>query len=574
MAPRPLRAAPVPSPLALTLLAFTLFVAAPRTAPAATITIVNLDGAGEGFNDPTARAPVGGNPGTTLGGQRLNVFQHAAAIWGGILSSAVEIKVEAKFDPQFCTATSAVLGSAGPITVDKDFSGAELADTWYCAALVNKMAGVDLAPADNDIGITFNSAVDDSVCLGSRSWYYGYDGNEGTDIEMLPVVLHEIGHGLGFLTLVNGSAGTEFFGSPDVYERFMLDITTGKHWDEMTDAERMASATNNGNLVWDGPAVTFKAPLTLGPRPKLIVNAPAVIAGTMAMGRASFGAELATPGLTRAIVLADDGSGTISDACSALINAAQVSGEIALVDRSGSCTDLVKAQNVQAAGGAGILLVDNVVSATPPTLRGTDATLTLTVGGVRQADGNTIRAQLGAGVNVTMTVDPTRLSGADDSHRLLLFAPSPLQGGSSLSHWDVQAYPNLLMEPALNTSLHDDVDLARELFEDIGWLPRVTAVGETGPVVAELRHNTPNPFGAATTIPFALERAGSAELSVFDVSGRLVRRLAQGWLEAGAHALTWDGTDAQGRRVAPGVYLYRLTAGGFAGARHMVMVSR
>ena len=53
------------------------------SAGAATITIINLDGAGEGFNDPTPAAPVGGNPGTTIGAQRLFVFNHAAGIWGG-----------------------------------------------------------------------------------------------------------------------------------------------------------------------------------------------------------------------------------------------------------------------------------------------------------------------------------------------------------------------------------------------------------------------------------------------------------------------------------------------------------
>ena len=49
-------------------------------ARAATIQIVNLDGAGEGFNDGTAVAPIGGNPGTTRGAQRLNVFNQAAAV--------------------------------------------------------------------------------------------------------------------------------------------------------------------------------------------------------------------------------------------------------------------------------------------------------------------------------------------------------------------------------------------------------------------------------------------------------------------------------------------------------------
>jgi hypothetical protein len=95
----------------------------------ATITIVNNDGAGEGFNDPAARAPVGGNPATTLGGQRLFVFGHAATIWGNTLTSSVPILVRAQFNPQTCTATSATLGSTGATTVHRDFAGAPFAGT-------------------------------------------------------------------------------------------------------------------------------------------------------------------------------------------------------------------------------------------------------------------------------------------------------------------------------------------------------------------------------------------------------------------------------------------------------------
>ena len=56
----------------------------------ATITVVNLDGPGEGFNDPTPVPPVGENTGTTLGEQRFNAFQRAADIWGSLLDSSVE----------------------------------------------------------------------------------------------------------------------------------------------------------------------------------------------------------------------------------------------------------------------------------------------------------------------------------------------------------------------------------------------------------------------------------------------------------------------------------------------------
>src|SRR5258705_12316060 len=104
------------APRLLTLAALAGLLLAARTLPSAasTITIVNQDSPGEGFNDATAAAPVGGNPGTTVGAQRLNVFQHAANVWGGILPSSIEIRVQARFDPLMCDATSGVLGRAGP----------------------------------------------------------------------------------------------------------------------------------------------------------------------------------------------------------------------------------------------------------------------------------------------------------------------------------------------------------------------------------------------------------------------------------------------------------------------------
>ena len=105
------------------------------------ITINNTDGAGEGFNDPTPAVPVGGNPGLTVGQQRLNVFQHAAGIWGAILDDDVTVIIDAGFNPLTCTATSAVLGSAGSNFIESDFPGAEFASTWYAVTLANKLAG-------------------------------------------------------------------------------------------------------------------------------------------------------------------------------------------------------------------------------------------------------------------------------------------------------------------------------------------------------------------------------------------------------------------------------------------------
>ena len=71
----------------------------------ATIVIVNADAPDAGFNDPTPVAPVGGNCGTTLGMQRLVVFQKAAQIWGNRLDSTAPITILSHFSPLSCSSS-------------------------------------------------------------------------------------------------------------------------------------------------------------------------------------------------------------------------------------------------------------------------------------------------------------------------------------------------------------------------------------------------------------------------------------------------------------------------------------
>ncbi|CAN5249714.1 hypothetical protein BH20ACI2_BH20ACI2_11560 [soil metagenome] len=292
----------------------------------ASILIVNGDGPSEGFNDLTVVAPEGGNPGTTLGQQRKNLFNFAAGIWGSFLDSTVPISVNAKFDPLSpCSSSGGVLGSAGPASISRDFAGAEHAATWYPVALRNKIVGVDSNPAAAEINTTFNSSID-TGCLGSGTrFYYGLDNSTPSlRINLLVVLLHEMGHGLGFMTLVNGSTGALNGGYMDVFTISMYDRSTSKYWGDMTNAERQASALNDGNLMFAGI-------------------------------------------------------------------------------------------NVRGASGA------------------------LTAG----RDTSTGHVQL--------------------------FSPAVFQSGSSLSHFDRAAFPNLLMEPAINAGLPLDLDLTRQQMRDIGW---------------------------------------------------------------------------------------------------------
>lgn len=78
------------------------------------------------------------------------------------------------------------------------------------------------------------------------------------------------------------------------------------------------------------------------------------------------------------------------------------------------------------------------------------------------------------------------------------------------------------------------------------------------PKVAFLAQNAPNPFAGPTLLRFGLTTSGPADLSVFSVRGRLVKRLVSGVQPAGVQVATWDGRDESGRRVAAGIYYYLL----------------
>jgi hypothetical protein len=468
---------------------------------AATITIVSRDAAGVGFNDPTPVAPVGGNMGTTLGQQRMNVYRYVADIWEANLTSAVPITVNAGWEALTCTATSAVLGSAGAWNIWHDFPGSRPGQ-WYPQALANKLAGVNLSagqPDDGtgygnvDIKTQFNINLGNTGCLTGNKFYLGLDGNAGTNVNFAATLLHELGHGLGFSVISvrtsdgwrinsSGSAYVATGGLPSVWEPFMLDNTTGKTWLNMTSPERAASAINNLKLAWTGAnAVAGASILTSVPIVKPV--SPAATLPAVDYSASAFGPAVPTTGKLGTLAVLTPQVGETGPGCETFdaVNRAAVAGKVAIISR-GTCAFALKVKNAQNAGAVGVLLANNVDGIQPP--GGADATITIPSVGISLADGNMLKAAVAAAkpygtravagtVTVSLALDPTRRAGADLAGRPLLYTPSVLASGSSVSHWDVTAFPNLLMEPNINSDLTLTVtppkDITLNLLKDIGW---------------------------------------------------------------------------------------------------------
>jgi len=492
--------------------------AAPARA-SATIVVNNIDDPGEGFNDPTAAVPVGGNTGVTVGAQRLNVFTKAAEIWGATLTSNVTIVVQSTFQNRGftpCTATGAVLGAAGTIQIFANFPSAEWPSTWYHSSLANKLADFDLTPGPPDPGFLvdpfnddiiafFNPNLGQPTCLNGSGWYYGLDNNApGNRIDLLNVLLHELGHGLGFANFIDEDgapsdpAGSGPLGLPDIYTVFTRDNSAGKQWNQMEDRERAASAVNTGKVVWNGPTVNAAAPAALGPRLSINVNSPAGVQLTGDVQAASFGPPVPAGGVAGDVAF---------DAANALgcapFAAGSLTGKIALMNR-GVCTFTSKVKNAQNAGAVAAMVANNAPTGPAP-MGGADPTVTIPSVGITQADGATLTASLPA--NVAILFDATKLAGGDDDNNVRLYAPSPVAPGSSISHWDTVASPNLLMEPFINADLKGGttLDLTDDQMVDIGWSDGphcpVNSDDRATVIVGTCDSGVDNSFGPFTVFP-------------------------------------------------------------------------
>jgi hypothetical protein len=164
------------------------------------------------------------------------------------------------------------------------------------------------------------------------------------------------------------------------------------------------SGTNNANMNTppDGARPRMRMYLWSSGVAMTKVVSPPPLAGVKQSATAEFGAQAFD--VTNDLVVAHDAvnaDGPLdSDGCTAISNAAAVAGKIAVVDR-GTCLFVVKVKNAQDAGAVGVIVVNNVSPGTI-TMSGDDASITIPVASITQADGAAIKEALGQGTRIVL----------------------------------------------------------------------------------------------------------------------------------------------------------------------------
>jgi len=525
-------------------------------------------------------------------------FQYAVDIWETLISSPVTIKVTARWTPL----APGVLGSASASSLWRDFGMGD-PGTWYPTALAEKLSGGTLNHPDSaDINANFSSAV--------ANWYFGTDGiTPSGEYDLVTVVLHELGHGLGFFGSMDVSSGSGSWGGgtgfPFIFDKFG-ENGSGEQLINTSifpnPSMALGDELTSNDIYFDGPGANSA---NGGMPPKLYC--PGTWTGGSSfshLDETAFPAgnpnSLMTPmvGTAEAIhspggiclgMFEDWGWTTTPPPPSSTkweerFTSISIPPGWRVVDNDGSGGALAYVQQLVFTSGDtvrpqigasfwysnwtnanGLGLIDEWLIGPRVADIADGDSLYFWAGAIGDAFDDSIRVFISttdsALGSFTNQIGYFRVDGPVSSWHVYGFDLSPFAGS------DVFVAVNYYIVDGGGTGSNSDNLWVDHFLITTDVVSSVTEGPRAIPEGYSLSQNYPNPFNPATTISYALPVQTHVMLTVYDMLGREVATLVDGIQEAGERSVIFNATD-----LSSGFYVYRLQAGTITESRKLILL--
>lgn len=465
----------------------------------------------------------------------INAFEFAVGIWESHIDSEIPIRVQANW----VELEENTLGSAGPTLIVQVNDGE--ADTWYSIAQGSAISGRDIVQetqgtenkVEYDIVVNMNSSF--------NSWYFGTDANTSSGrIDFVTVVLHELGHGIGFTGSVSADEVAEtaewgFGDGPDpiIYDRFVEEgngtqIINSMVYPNPSSQLYNAVTGQNGGLffigdeagaVYGGLPVPLFAPEPWDPGSSYSHLDQQTFSNTEnALMRPQIGNASAvhSPGPVMCGILADKGW-PLGGACQALLGAESI---IAL-----SAEEFDFSVTNAGIGVDQFLTVTNDENALDPLL-----------GRIEVVSGNSFTVQNG--------VQNFNLDPGESMDVRITYNPN----NAGMDSGEIEVDHN-----SLSRSRPITITLTGEALEE--------------EQVVQLDPNFPNPFNATTNIPYAIPQTSNVRIDIYNVVGQHMQTLINSEQSSGRYV-----QEVQADEFSSGMYIYRIIVDGVAESGKLLLV--
>ena len=473
--------------------------------------------------------------------QAIAAFESALDIWSAHLQSTVPIRVEASWTNISGDGDGVILGSAGPSQIlhSSSVPGSRV-NTWYSIAQASAISNIDfvnlISGEEYDIIVRMN--------CGFPDWYFGTDANPGAGlIDFLTVVLHEIGHGIGFFGSMRASTSNQIaeWGflfnplnqvHPVIYDRFAEDGNqtqlinqnvypnpSGVLYNAVTGNQGgVFFSGDNSNGMFGGEPAPLFAPDPWQPGSSFSHYDDDTFRNTenaLMRPRIDRASAIHDPGPLFCALLADTGW-PLGSACEARLSAD----------------------------------ADIIVSAAE-----LDFGLTA----------------FGTGKNLVLEISSDPASQETLSGRVLIegegFALLNSEGMFSLSPGESETF-NIRFNPNRAGRFTG----MAEVFHNSDKQPspiQVSLIGDAQRegITAVMDQNYPNPFSSGTTITYVISEQSDVVIDLYSINGRFIKRLEEDNIAPGRYDVQ---VNLNG--LASGVYLYRIIANRHSETKKMVLV--